>query len=222
MSARLGTRARALAADFRKEVATAKELGLRYLVCALDEPVRPSALAPPPKSSGNSFRHGLGDMNARDYQDLAELYNRVGSACRDAGIVFGFHAHNYEFRDVGGRTGFDTLVQYTDPKRVCVELDCYWVARAGRDPVDSIRKLAGRVPLLHIKDMEAGHAPTTDLAAGSDAFTEVGRGSIDWKAVFRAAEASGVQRAFVEQDQCEGPPLQSARMSFEYLKTLQL
>ena len=53
-------------------------------------------------------------------------------------------------------------------------------------------------------------------------FTEVGRGVIDWERVFKAAAKGGLKHYFVEQDLCERPPLESARISYDYLKNLRV
>jgi sugar phosphate isomerase/epimerase len=85
-----------------------------------------------------------------------------------------------------------------------------------------MKRYAGRVPLLHIKAMKPGLDPTTDMVKGGDHdFIEVGRGSIDWKRIFSAALEAGVKHYFVEQDVCAGPPIESAKISYEYLKNLQ-
>jgi sugar phosphate isomerase/epimerase len=68
--------------------------------------------------------------------------------------------------------------------------------------------------------MKPGQQPTTDLNEGSHAFTEVGRGSIDWKRIFEAAKQGGVKHYFVEQDRCELPVLESIKVSYDYLKGL--
>ena len=68
--------------------------------------------------------------------------------------------------------------------------------------------------------MKPGQQPTTDLTKGSNAFTEVGRGSIDWKRIFEAAPQGGVKHYFVEQDTCVLPAVESIKISYEYLKNL--
>ena len=40
----------------------------------------------------------------------------------------------------------------TDPEYVCFELDVYWCAKGGKDPVEYLKKYPKRVQLLHIKD----------------------------------------------------------------------
>ncbi len=184
-----------------ERIVYAKEIGLNYMVCAF--------LRPPERKTLDDYRH------------LAEFFNKVGEQIQKAGLQFCYHAHNFEYTSFEGVVAFDDLLQHTDPNLFKIELDCYWMTRAGRDPVEYIKKYPGRFPLLHIKDMKPGHPSTTDLMKGGDAFTEVGRGSIDWKRIFQAA-GGDLKHYFVEQDFCERPPLESAKISYEYLHNLQV
>lgn len=180
----------------------AKELGLSYMICAFLQPQERKSID--------------------DYRRLADFFNKVGEQCQKAGLQFGYHAHNFEYTSYNGVVAFDELLRLTDPKLFKIELDCYWMTRGGRDPAVYLKRFPERFPLLHIKDMKPGHPPTTDLKEGSDAFTEVGRGSIDWKRIFTAAPAGTIKHYFVEQDICERPPLDSARISYDYLHNLQV
>ena len=129
------------------------------------------------------------------------------------------HNHFHVFKSFDGVTGFEVLMKETDPKFVNFELDCFWAVFAGHDPVRLFERYPGRFPLLHIKDMQPGHKPSVDTVEGQP-FTEVGRGVIDWKRIFAAAPQGGVKHYFVEQDLCDRPPMESARISCEYLKSL--
>jgi len=190
-----------LRSGLAERIARAQELGLKYMVCALLQP---------------SERKSLDD-----YRRLADLFNQVGEQTGRAGVQFVYHCHNFEFTSYGGVIPLDALLRGTDPRFVAVELDTYWVSRAGRDPVACLNRYPGRFPLIHLKDMKPGHAPTTDFKEGCDAFTEVGRGAIDWKRLLQAAQATGVKHYFVEQDLCERSGLESARISHQYLSSLE-
>jgi len=183
-----------------KQIQYAKELQLDYMVCSYFEP------------------HNSLD----DFKRVADTFNRVGEESHKVGVQLCYHNHNFEFRDFGGVVGYDELLRRTDPALVKMQIDCYWMQRAGKDPVLYFQQNPGRVPLLHIKDMKPGHAPTSDTKKGGDAFTEVGRGVIDWKRIFQAAPVGGVRHYFVEQDTCERPTIESARISYQYLHGLRV
>lgn len=195
-----------------------KELGIRYLVCPF--PSTRSLTERRSSTPAESLKI-VNAMSVDDYKWLADLFNHVGEQTHKAGIQFSYHAHDVEFRALDdGKTAFDHLLGSTDPNLVKFELDCYWVTRAGQDPLAYLHRFPGRFPLLHIKDMKAGQTPTTDVKQGGNAFVEVGRGVIDWKSIFGAARQAGVKHYFVEQDKSEHPSLESARISYEYLRNL--
>jgi sugar phosphate isomerase/epimerase len=208
-----------LKSDPSELIASYHEVGAQYLVCSFPAH-RPGSAQPMIRAAGQPH---VPSFDAEDYKWMAEVFNKTGEQCQQAGMQFAYHNHNLDFKTFDGETALDQLLHNTDSKLVQLEMDCYWVARAGKDPVDYMKKYAGRIPLLHIKDMKPGLTPTTDIMKGGDHdFTEVGRGSIDWKRIFSAAPEAGVKHYFVEQDVCDGPPIESARISFEYLKNLQV
>jgi sugar phosphate isomerase/epimerase len=185
---------------FESKLGYARDLGLSYVVCPMI-----------PKSLWDSLE---------GYKRAADQFNAWGNKARELGMRFAFHNHNYEFRRLGDTTGFDTLVANTDPKLVWFEVDCYWVTEAGRSPVEMLNHLGNRVRMIHIKDRKPGFPPSQDLAPAAEHFTEVGTGTIDWKAVLAAAERAGVKHYFVEQDSIEEDPLESIAISYRNLRPL--
>jgi sugar phosphate isomerase/epimerase len=155
-----------------------------------------------------------------DYKRLADLMNLAGEQCKQAGLQFAYHNLNVEFREHEGIIPYDWLLQHTDPQTVQLEIDCYWLTRAGRDPVEYFEKYPGRTPLLHIKDRKPGYAPSTVPDSGRGPFTEVGRGSIDWKHIFAAARAGGLKHYYIEQDFFDRPVFESIKISYDYVKNL--
>ena len=151
---------------------------------------------------------------------IAEKLNRAGEKCRAAGMSFCYHNHAFEFATEKGATLFQVMLEHTDPKLVAFELDVFWVSVAGLDPAEFLQKLAGRVPLLHLKDKAEGTAVMYKESVPPTAFKEVGSGVLDWSKVLRAAAAAKVAHYFVEQDQTPGDPVDSLRQSFGYLSKL--
>ncbi len=192
--------AKQIETDWAKQIEDAQALGLKYMVNAILEP-----------EERRSFD---------DYKRLVNLFNKAGEQTSKAGIQFAYHNHNFEFKRYGDTTAYDYLLKSVDPKLVQFEMDCFWVTHAGQDPVAYFKKYPGRFPLLHIKDLTPGHPPTRTLDAKMGLFAEVGHGTIDWKRIFAAAPTGGLKHYFVEQDFCEHPPVESIRMSYEYLHKL--
>ena len=151
---------------------------------------------------------------------IAGKLNRAGEKCRAAGMTFCYHNHAFEFATEKDTTLFQVMLDHTDPKLVAFELDVFWVSVAGLDPAEFLQKLAGRVPLLHLKDKAEGTAVMYKESVPPTAFKEVGSGVLDWPKVLRAAAAAKVAHYFVEQDQTPGDPVESLRQSFGYVSKL--
>lgn len=186
-------------AEWDKHIETAHELNLQYMLCAT------------PPDNTNS-------LDA--WKRVADFFNHLGSQCRNAGLQFAYHNHNHEFRVYDGVVGYDQLLHSTDKNLVKMELDCFWMTFAGKDPVEYLHRHPGRYPLLHIKDLKPGYKPTTGDFDGNP-FSEVGSGVINWKRIFDAASIGGLKHYYVEQDEWDRPSLESARISATYLKNLQ-
>lgn len=152
---------------------------------------------------------------ADDFKRIAERLNKGGELSKAAGLTTAYHNHNFEFAKMAdGTTFYEMLLNNTDPKLVKFEMDLYWVAYADQNPVDWFRKYPGRFPLWHIKDMEAA---TTAVPKGQTC--EVGKGIIDWKAIFAAQKIAGLDYAFVEQEQYRQPVFECIKISADYMKT---
>ena len=159
---------------------------------------------------------------AAAYEKFADQLNRAGETARKAGLTFGYHNHAFEFAPMGdGKRPIDILLSRLDPSLARLELDVFWVSIAGADPVELIAKSKGRIVLLHLKDKAKGAPPETDERKVAKAtFAEVGNGALDFPAILKAAQASGVEHYFVEQDQTPGDPIVSLRQSYDYLHKL--
>jgi sugar phosphate isomerase/epimerase len=153
-------------------------------------------------SLGNNPRKTLDD-----YKNLCDQFNTYGEVCKQAGLKFAYHNHDFEFKKIEEQVPYDILLENTDPNLVSFELDLYWIKKAGFDPLDYFRKYPGRFSMWHVKDM--------DPISGK--FTEVGSGNIDFKSIFENRKTSGLKHFFVELDFTEGSAIESIKISFDYL-----
>src|SRR5262245_9889656 len=80
-----------------------------------------------------------------------DLLNEANAVAVSNGLSLGFHNHWAEFQQVEGQYPYDILTDGLDPS-VFFQLDTYWIKVAGPDPIEVIKKLGARAPLLHIKD----------------------------------------------------------------------
>ena len=143
-----------------------------------------------------------------DYKRHIETWNQFGEICKETGVQFAYHNHDFEFLTPDGINAYDMIMENTDPDEVKFELDLYWITRAGFDPVEYFKKAPGRFPLWHVKDMEAGDEKF---------FSEVGNGIIDFERIFNARDIAGLKYFFVEQDDTRKTPFESIEISINYL-----
>ena len=86
-----------------------------------------------------------------------------------------------------------------------MELDLFWVTKAGQDPVEIFKKYPGRFQLFHMKDMFTNEAPFFAPEGVKD-FAPVGAGKIDFKRILAEKETAGLKYMIVEQDNRGGEP----------------
>ena len=178
----------------------AKSLGVEYVIC----PMLPESMW----------------FTLDGYKKAADQFNLWGEKIRQAGMQFGFHNHNYEFRRFGDTTGFETMMKACDPKLVCIEMDCYWIAQAGGNALQMFQQYGNRIKLLHLKDRKPGFPTTQVKDAAAEHFTEVGAGTVHWQEILATAEKNGVRHMFVERDSGDLPAMESLRISFQNLQKI--
>jgi sugar phosphate isomerase/epimerase len=150
------------------------------------------------------------DRTEAGYQKQADMFNAVGEKMRAAGLLYGFHNHEFEFQKMDGeKTGYDILVQNTDPALVFMELDMYWVVDGGADILDLLNRYSGRFKTCHIKDRTA-----------DGKMVNVGEGVIDWKTALGKATDQGMEYYFVEHDEPAKPTDAAVAISYNYLRAL--
>lgn len=183
--------------DWKKAVEDADKIGMKYMVC----PSLPSQQR----------------KTVDGYKRIAEELNKAGEGCKQAGIQFCYHNHNFEFEKIDNQLPYQILLDETESDLVKMEMDIFWVAWAGYDPLVLFNQSPGRYPLWHVKDMKKANDsnPTTD---GASAITEVGNGVINWPEIFAQADKAGMENFFVEQDITPEDPFPSIRSSLTYLK----
>ena len=148
-------------------------------------------------------------------------FNSLAVEYAKYGMKLTYHNHSFEFvKYDDGKTMFDYLVERLDPVNTSFVLDTYWVQHGGADIRATIERLAGRIDILHIKDMEACHV--YNLEDGSilkaPMFGCVGDGNIDFKSIIPLAERCGVKYFVVEDDRCRPDSyMADTKRSAEYI-----
>jgi sugar phosphate isomerase/epimerase len=166
--------------------------------------------------------HAEPNYTAEDNAKAIELFNRAGAEIRKAGLRFAYHAHGYEFltKSADGRGNlFDEMLAKTKPGVVDFEMDVYWFAYGGVDPVAYLKQHRGRFPLFHLKDMRKGTpVGLHPKRSNPDADVVLGTGQIDIARIVKEARRQRAVGLFLED---ENPAaVTQLPESLRYLKTL--
>lgn len=135
---------------------------------------------------------------------------------KEHGIKLYYHNHHIEFKKYDGKFLLDIISE--ECPDLGFEIDLHWVQRAGANPIETLKRFAGKVDLIHLKDYRVGDIPEEaftsleegDVATFYNAFTniiefaELGQGSMDYKPIIEQALESGVRYMLVEQDMLYG------------------
>lgn len=136
-----------------------------------------------------------------DLDIYCKYLDAVGKMCKEEGIAFGYHNHNYEFEQVDGKVMYDYMLEHTNPEYVFFQMDMYWTVRGGCSPVEYFNRYPGRFKSFHCKDHR-----------------EIGQsGMVGWDAIFRNANTAGVQFIVAEIEQYSKPVEESVKESAAYL-----
>ena len=165
----------------------ASEIGHEYLVCAYID---------------------AKERTLDGYNRIADEFNRAATQAKAHRIAFAYHNHDFEFTSLGDVLPYDLLLTKCDATLVQMEMDLFWINKAGRDPLAYFAKYPGRFPLVHVKDM---------MADGT--MTDVGAGKIPFATYFARTQQAGIRHYFVEHDN-PGDAFASIERSVKYLKAL--
>ena len=146
----------------------------------------------------------------RDAEAYIRRINAFASRAKNAGFTFSYHNHGHEFIKLDcGETAMALFLKGFDAETVNFMPDTYWIHDGGYDVRYFLNQTKNRVNILHLKDMkrtEQGHT-----------FTEVGNGNLYFKGIIKTAFDCGIKHFVVEQDRCEGNPIESLSQSYKYI-----
>jgi sugar phosphate isomerase/epimerase len=202
--------------DLSSAFADAHAIGAQYAVSSSlatsNKPKRPAG-AP-------GARPSMQLLGLDGFKQLAEQMNGIGAKAKAAGLQYAYHNHNYEFEKMpDGSYGYDVLVKNTDHALVKFEIDCGWMCVAGADPIKYFKTYPGRFRMIHVKDFQPVSAPSTSLSGPNrPKGANLGTGFIDYKPIFAAGKAAGIQHAFSEQEEpYPVSSLDSAKADYKFL-----
>lgn len=143
------------------------------------------------------------------FKIMIDKLNIIADHLDGSGMGFAYHNHGFEFEITDGdQTGYDLIINNTDPALVKLQMDMYWVMHSAKvTPQKLVEENKGRFVMWHIKDMDT---LTRD-------YTEVGNGSINYLNLLPSPEDSGLQYYYLEQGgNFAIDSLQSAKTSAKY------
>jgi sugar phosphate isomerase/epimerase len=141
----------------------------------------------------------------------AKRLDELGAKLRGVGMRLSFHNHTGEFGKFPNdrRTKHQILMDATKPENLFAELDIAWAAAAGIDVPGYIRKLTGRIKVVHAKDII--------LHGKKHTLTALGKGSVKWNDVFAAGKEAGIEWYAYEQDNGQGEVFDYVKVSYDFL-----
>jgi sugar phosphate isomerase/epimerase len=150
------------------------------------------------------------------YPILMSKLREMGEYGQEIGLLVAYHNHDFEFLKADDKYVLDMLYEEISEEILKAELDTCWIHVGGEKPADYIRKYAKRMLAVHLKD----YRPSDD---GLEiCMCPIGQGVLDFQDILKASEEAGASWMVVEQDfpSRGATPLECARMSIEYLKSL--
>lgn len=174
-----------------------------------------------------------------NWDETMDKFTKLGKQLKENGIQLMYHNHDFEFKKINGETILDKMYATIPNDILKPQFDTCWVHYAGNNPAEYLKKYIGKIEVVHLKDFvceKLGGGPVYGLI-GTDGneekaqekgdtgfkYTPVGYGVQDCSAILASAEEAGVDFVIVEQDESvDRDPMEAAKMSREYLKTLGL
>ncbi|WP_044482092.1 sugar phosphate isomerase/epimerase family protein [Paenibacillus antibioticophila] len=182
----------------------------------------------------NTIRIGMMPFHLIGHKDKIIAYIQEAETIAEQlaahGIELHYHNHHIEFEKYDGKYLLEIMLNSTS--KLGFELDVHWVQRGGENPIEIIKRFAGRISLLHLKDFRVGRIQAVeedfkDISKfmykfnNNIEFAELGLGNLDIKGIMETGLASGVKYFLVEQDDTYGKdPFDCLETSARYLRQL--
>lgn len=141
-----------------------------------------------------------------DIKILAELLNKSAEKAKEYGIKIGYHNHAHEFEKINNKYPLDILMEEISDD-VIMEIDAFWVAYAGENPYEYIKKAGKKAELIHFKQIADDNKSNVRLPDGIIDFKKL---SVD----------SAYAKHFIVEQEDESDQIESSKINMEYLRTL--
>ncbi len=179
-------------------LARAKNYGAKYVVCFW-------------------IPHNGTDFTIEDTNLAIDVFNKAGRLMEKEDVTLTYHPHGYEFRPYEGELLMDRMIKSSD--HFDFEMDVYWFAHPGEDPVAWLKKYPAEFKLMHLKDCEKGVEGNQTGESDVETNVVLGSGQIDIAAVVEEARKLGIDYMFIEDESSK--VVKQVPESLEFLKSLE-
>ncbi len=145
-----------------------------------------------------------------------EVFNKAGATLKKEGITLAYHPHGYEFRPYKGATLMDYMI--THATHFDFEMDVYWFAHPGENPLEWLQRYPEKFKLMHLKDCQKGYKGNHNGTADVETNVVAGTGQIDIKGIVLEAKKIGIEYLFIEDESSRSA--EQIPESYLYLKKL--
>ncbi len=157
------------------------------------------------------------DFTLEDTENAIAVFNEAGKLMADEGITLTYHPHGYEFRPYKEGLLMDHLIKnstYFD-----FEMDIYWFALPGENPVAWLRKYPSEFKLMHLKDCEKGVPVSHTGESDVENNVVLGQGQVNVAAAVAEAKKLGMEYIFIEDESSR--VVDQVPKSLEFLRNLE-
>ncbi len=159
-----------------------------------------------------------GRGNAGRVRDFIKKADEVGAKLKKAGMTFNYHNHSFEFNKLDdiNCSMMDLLLNESDPELFRFIPDVAWIHYADKNPVDILKKMKGRVKVLHFKDYIID-------SNNERHFVSLGKGIVNLEECYQAACELEIPYIMYEQDNdwVDNDAFKATEESWEYMMKIQ-
>ncbi len=160
--------------------------------------------------------HDGNNFTIMDTENALKVFNSAGELFAREGVTLAYHPHGYEFRPYKDELLIDYLIK--NSKFFDFEMDVYWFAHPGEDPVTWLRKYPNEFKLMHLKDCEKGTPGNQNGVSDVETNVVLGEGQIDIAAIIEEAKTMNIDYMFLEDESSK--VLRQVPESIEFVKSL--
>lgn len=150
-----------------------------------------------------------------DLLRFMDIFNKCGELCKQSGMRFGYHNHDFEFTQMmGAETMYEVMLNNTDPAMVVQQFDMGNLYGTGADALAIVKKYPGRFVSMHVKDeikrANGNGYESTILGKGVQLVKEI---------IDEGLKNGGTIHFIVEQEAYQGiPPLDCIKEDLKVMK----